>query len=360
MSDIISITDQLFEDFNETNERCLNPNYHLSKDVYDENDDLNQSSTLHLIDECLPFLLSEVVKTSPSKVQDKKENKLLKPLTNPPIKSDSFVNETKIESADDQLMVAAQIKVKRGKNKLLKSHESTEQSDLLCQNKVNQQPKSSADNSVGVVNMDVNEIDRIAYKCLEVFMNEVEEFYNKIDDAAELSKHAEHFASFVHEKYILLSLDLLPNANEAVSKVRKLVSNFVSKCKSTPAVTIERLAALNFKRQNKSTKGSKRKGWQCALCGRKDLSLCQQKCNTCGRSRGFRKKDYSKDIQPDLKIDEARFLSSGNDNVEILSDAQKQQRHYLYNRRDFEIDSRLELKSDVSEVIESIRAFTTS
>ena len=42
------------EDFNETNERYLNPNYHLSKDVYDENDDLNQSSTLHLIDECLP------------------------------------------------------------------------------------------------------------------------------------------------------------------------------------------------------------------------------------------------------------------------------------------------------------------
>ena len=80
---------------------------------------------------------------------------------------------------------------------------------------------------------------------------------------------------------------------------------------------------------------------------------------------GFREKDYMKDIRRPRPVREESIFISESEYVKKLKrseertiDEQKR-RHYLYSKRDFETDSRMQLKNDVSELLESIRDFTT-
>ena len=63
-------------------------------------------------------------------------------------------------------------------------------------------------------------------------------------------------------------------------------------------------------------------------------------------------------IEEQVFISESAYVKKLKMSEERTKDEQKRQ-HYLYNKRDFETDSRMQLKSDVSQLIESIREFTT-
>ncbi len=365
---MISIADDLLGDIDSVDiEEGGNSNELKSKIKNDDEGDLSTLSTLHLIDECLPLLVSEDFKKKSSSLEHNNNNVHAKVSS---LNSAEVANNDPViaqsEKKDDQLMAAAHKQLKRGRNRIYRPPEiSKHHAPVSKEHKQLQQHDDSSQCSENDTRIEENGVDCIAYKCLEVFMNEVEEFYNTIEDASEISKHSIKFSNFVHEKYILLSLDLLPSSNRTVSKVRKLVTNFVSKCKTAPAETIEKLAAMNHKRKNHKRNVGTRKGWNCALCSTKNISLCIMKCDVCGRPRGFRPKDYSKDIvEMDPKREEALFLSLQNVHEKnaptVLSNSERKRRHYLYSKRDFEIDSRLKLKSDASQLIESIRTFTSS
>mmetsp|Transcript_7345 Transcript_7345/g.11180 ORF Transcript_7345/g.11180 Transcript_7345/m.11180 type:complete len:423 (-) Transcript_7345:41-1309(-) len=238
-------------------------------------------------------------------------------------------------------------------------------------NNFNHSPKLPAVKGSFCSKLEEKEIETIAYKCLDMFTKEVREFNEKCHGSAEKKQHMTGFASFLEEKYITLSLNLLPNENVIVCKVKKLINSFLDKCKDSPndAVgTIDKITNLigGEKRKSADTStclGRKRNTWQCVLCGMKEQDLKRNKCVVCGRSRGYRPKEY--DVHRVCPIKEERAFIEGSAYFQKVKESnettidERKERQYLYNKKDFEIDSRMKLKSDVSDLLDSIRDFTT-
>lgn len=212
------------------------------------------------------------------------------------------------------------------------------------------------------------DVNRLAYKCLDMFMKEVKEFCNK-DCEESIEAHHEYVKSFTNvleDKYLKLSLNLLPEGNETVSKVKTLITRFIAKCRKKD-ISIEIVRGLTALFDPKKTPSSYHKRvntWQCVLCLKKDISVEDQKCVNCGRHRGFRKKEYDTQKITSTRIEEKKFLAESDytqkvkDLEQVVTVDEQKRRHYLYGKCDFEIESRLQLKSDVSELLESIRDFT--
>lgn len=405
MSDILSFADELLQSFAEVESR----NQIQEQDTTSLQNDrgVNVYSTKCLLDDCLSPCTSKhhdetkkstlSTKTNSSKYENtddtnKEKNVVLEKvvltqqgrLRGTTTSSEATKSKCEHEACikqkvkDDKFMIAARNHLERKKSKLkedpitasLSHHtpdkEENDKGEKIISLEMNgKQQDNTCLNSSN--RLQEEDITKLVYKCLEMFIKEIQEFNSKVKTNNEQNHECiKQFAVFLDEKYIKLSLDLLPAENKFVLKIKKLISRVIEKCKKNPCIDVmQKLATvLGNENNQKSRRKSRRNTWQCLLCMKKDISVNFKNCVTCGRSRGFREKDYRKDIRGPRPMREEHAFISESEYVKKLKmseertiDEQKR-RHYLYNKRDFQTDSRMQLKSDVSELIGSIRDFT--
>ena len=262
------------------------------------------------------------------------------------------------------------------------------------------------------VNVDVD-VNTIAYKCLEAFLKEVEEFQETVrhhrgqdDDNSEniMKQHGNSFASFIEEKYLRQSLDKLhpstandddeDNHHPIVDKVKTLITRYIAKCRDSSSLSIvdisKQLCTVlkrhdggdssdrlrnNSSRQENNSKQQKR--WTCAICGKINaLTVGRNVCSTCGRRRGYQgKPDLRLEEQqkvaeaqlsehPPLRPDKAEeeFLAKMSTNMRLAaaelpasSIEESQRKFYLHGKDDYEIDSRAKLLGDIRDILENVR-----
>lgn len=100
------------------------------------------------------------------------------------------------------------------------------------------------------------------------------------------------------------------------------------------------------------------KYWKCKLCDKEGIPFEEMNCPTCGRSKKFRpihERDYSSSIvsrKIDPNREESEFLKQEKEEVSI---SERLERQYLYNKHDFEVDTRQKLVNEVDELLSSIR-----
>ena len=268
-----------------------------------------------------------------------------------------------------------------------------------------------------------NVVDTIT-NTFQFFLNDVKYFLDnkkKKDDLKmsndgvkkeDIKNQIETFTTKMDEKYIKLSLDLLPptiskSDTTTVTKVRKLILRVIKNLKNSKDPKFESIYKLiglldRYKVEGLLTTSSpspspspssisspllpppqrrrRRNTWKCILCLQKDISINHRACTTCGRPRGYRERDYTKDIrEPRPALEEKRFIQEGeeqynyskklnklnhnslyskSDDSSGISSREIQEHQYLYNQREFEIESRIKLKADVSALLEDVKDFT--
>ncbi len=383
MSDILSFADELLQSMENVEGGNLAPvDVGISDSVKSDNDTIvDVASTRDLLDDCV----SPSRYTNHRKSDVARQQLLVASVTantssfdfNRQLhKATTHDKNVQIPGKEDKYMQAARKRLARDKE----SKQMKEQDGALpfhpSSNQCNEEStlsKSANTENINVINdknhnnLHRKDIGKLAYSCFEMFMKEVKEFQEKCKESSD-DQNVKDFIVSLEMKYVKLSLNLLPDTNATVSKVKMLITRFIDKCKKDSSTdTIQKfIDALNPKgKHNKPTESKNRRNtWQCSLCLKKDLSVTMKKCITCGRSRGYRERDYAKDIRDPgpsregkIFIEESAYVQK-NPVCQNTSE-EKKGRHYLYGKRDFEVDSRMQLKSDVSELLESIRDFTT-
>lgn len=373
MSDILSFADELLQSMEKVEGGNLAPfDVSFSDSVQNDNDTI-VASTKDLLDDCI----------SPSRYTNHRKSDEAKQLlvSSVPANTSSFEFNCQLHNKNVPIPVKEDKYIQAARKRLARDKESKQMKEDTALpfhpscNQCNQESTLSnsantenirAINDKNHNNLHPKDIDKLAYSCFEMFMKDVKEFQERCIEISDTQ--VDQYIKDLDLKYVKLTLNLLPDTNATVSKVKMLITRFIDKCKKDSSTnTIQKLIdTLNSKGKHKPAEAKKRRNtWQCSLCLKKDLSVTLQTCITCGRSRGYRERDYAKDIRDPgpsregkIFIAESNYVQKTTNLVEQNTSEEKKRRHYLFGKRDFEIDSRMQLKSDVSELLESIRDFT--
>jgi hypothetical protein len=389
MSDILSFADELLQSIERIEGgdlackvvSCSNsvPNDNVNDNIVDV------VSTKDLLDDCLSpsrctnninsdNAKQSLVSSAPANTSlFEKTPKLHQAATKLDPPTFQYNHDKSVHIQEDKYMQAARNRLARDKELKQMKEDAALSFHKSC-NLSNQESKSlniskqecfSDNNDKNHNNLHQKDIDNLAYSCFEMFMNEVKEFQVKCKEASDtqVNQNTKEFIESLEIKYLKLSLNLLPGTNDTVTKVKMLITRFIDKCKNdSSADTIQKLInTFNSKEKPKQTEGKKRRNtWQCSLCLKKDLSVTLQKCITCGRTRGYRERDYAKDIRDGPSREGKTFIAESNyiqkmKDLDQRTSEEKKRIHYLYGKRDFEVDSRMQLKTDVSELLKNIR-----
>ena len=315
-----------------------------------------------------------------------------------------YQNDVEIsnQTKGDLLERAARNKLKRQRRKL---------SDMKAANKISSdhtidKTKMSVPRSKDVAEEDVDlkteksfaesvHTEQQEESCLESFLHDVQEYEQSLKiDPTNIHQRTRNFMKHVTKKYLPTSLgdDTTKNESNKLVKhknqrVSRIIKSFLDKCMlllqknsidgdgliiendenhtnnrtlTEDETVMQENENVDIRNHTIASNNPKIIGiisWKCFICGHDNQPTSRNNCITCGRMRNYKGKDHPSHSTVTVTTNKTmpvspEILKKVNDKEWL---EEKRRKFYLSKKLDYERDARIELKTEISDLLHEIR-----
>ena len=224
------------------------------------------------------------------------------------------------------------------------------------------------------------ESDAVARRLLQSFLEDINEFARSGGFRNSTDNERRALNDLMSQRYLTEGIEKLPTS-PIVKKVKEIISDFIhNKCRGLEYCALTKVKEEEEAKEDSegscSTAANKREAtvWTCQVCGK-----CNKKCNkkhgciVCGRDRNYIGSRKTQQLNK-LRIDPTP-LTTAAPKDRLLKEAQNSNRCHrrpewrgeeakrdilTLTKNDYEQQMRVEMKSEINDVLESLRQTLTS
>lgn len=211
----------------------------------------------------------------------------------------------------------------------------------------------------------------IAFNCMRSFIRDINKINKQYQSGSLQKDDLKDLVRSLEETYIHKCLDKLDGKNKTVTKVKRLIHTFSTKC-SNPLMDFEKVLSIVHGKDTRSNndlkairlaKKIKTYTWDCVICEKKGQSMQSTKCSVCGNTRGYKASHLYKNnsLGEHITIEnDLRRNGCNNSDVDLVkpSPCNKRRVHFLQRKADYEISERSKFANEIGNVISSLSSLS--
>jgi hypothetical protein len=220
-----------------------------------------------------------------------------------------------------------------------------------------------------------SESDAVARRLLQSFLEDINEFARSGGFRNSSDNERRALNDLMKERYLTEGIEKLPTS-PFVKKVKEIISDFIcNKCRGLEFCALTKVKEEEVAKEDEegscSTDTNTRREatvvWTCQVCGK--CNKKQRVCIVCGRDRNYIGSRKTQQLNK-LRIDPTP-LTTAAPKGRLLKEAQNSNRCHIRpewrgeevltsTKNDYEEQMRVEIKSEINDVLESLRQTMTS
>jgi hypothetical protein len=219
--------------------------------------------------------------------------------------------------------------------------------------------------------------DAVARRLLQSFLEDINEFARSGGFRNSSDNERRALNDLMKERYLTEGIEKLPTS-PIVKKVKEIISDFIhNKCRGLEYCALTKVKEEEGAKEDEEgscstvSNAKKETVWTCQVCGK--CNKKQRVCIVCGRDRNYIGSRKTQQLNK-LRIDPTP-LTTAAPKDRLLKEAQNSNRCHLRpewrgeeakrniltsTKNDYEQQMRVEIKSEINDVLESLRQTMTS
>ncbi len=221
-----------------------------------------------------------------------------------------------------------------------------------------------------------SESDAVARRLLQSFLEDINEFARSGGFRNSTDNERRALNDLMTQRYLTEGVEKLPTS-PIVKKVEEIISEFIhNKCRGLEYCALTKVKQEEEAKEDEegscsTDANTKREVWTCQVCGK--CNKKQRVCIVCGRDRNYIGSRKTQQLNK-LRIDPTP-LTTAAPKDRLLKEAQNSNRCHIRpewrgeeakrsiltsTKNEYEEQMRVEIKSEINDVLESLRQTMTS